>query len=141
MANEQYAFIDKAKVPSRKTWQAAIDECGFDLQLNPRMKPLKDSAYSPCTLLGTASGVEIYYRGDRKFLKQSSSINGGRDFCISFRRGHDSGACACACAMIASYALAKHFGAIVSYEGDEPIGLEDLRKATLEIVDMVRKGE
>lgn len=35
MANEPYAFIDKAKVPSRETRQAAIHDCGFDRQLDP----------------------------------------------------------------------------------------------------------
>lgn len=138
MSNELLAFIDKAKVPSREEWQAAINECGFDLQLDPEMKPLEDSAFSPCTLLGSASGVEIWYEGDPEFLKDFSSINQGHDFCIIFRWSGDMGECACA--SIASYALAKRFGAVVSYQGDGSMSLDDLLQGAQQAVDEVKKG-
>lgn len=138
MANAQYVFIDKAKVPTRESWQAAINECGFDLQLDPEMKPMEDSAFSPCTLWGKESGVEIYYEGDPQSMNELCSISQGRDYCISFRWGGAMDECACA--MIASYALAKHFGAIVSYEGNEPMSLEDLFKETQSIIVEIRKG-
>jgi hypothetical protein len=138
MANELFAFINKTKVPSREAWQAAIDKCGFDLQLDPEMKPMEDSAFSPCTLMGSASGVEIYYEGDPDFLKDFSSINQGRDYCISFRWGGAMDECACA--SIASYTLAKHFGAIVSYEGEDPSSLEDLLLGAQQAIDEVKKG-
>ena len=64
VANSQYAFIDRERVPSREAWQAAITKSGFDLQLDPELKPFEDSGFSPCTLLGSASGVEIYYSDD-----------------------------------------------------------------------------
>jgi hypothetical protein len=138
VANEQFAFIDKAKVPSREAWQAAVDECGFDLQLDPEMKPMEDSAFSPCFLMGARTGVEIYYLDDPEFLNDTASINRGRNFCISFRwGGHMSEG---ACAMIASYALAKHFDAVVSYEGDEPMALDVLLEGARQIVEEARKG-
>jgi hypothetical protein len=138
MANEQFVFIAKEKVPSRSAWQAAIDQCGFDLKLDPDMKPMEDFAFSPCTLLGKSSGVEIYYQGDPEILKEFSSINQGRSYCISFRWGGAFDECACA--MIASYALAKHFDAIVSYEGDEPMDLESLRRETMGVLEELKKG-
>jgi len=99
---------------------------------------MEDSAYSPCILLGSPSGVEIYYEGDPAFLNDFSRIHQGRDYCISFRWG--AGPEECACASIASYALAKRFGAVVSYEGEVPLGLEDLRSGAQEALDLVRKG-
>lgn len=41
----------------------------------------------------------------------------------------------CASVMIASYALAKHFGAIVSYEGDEPSDLDALLAETMACIE------
>jgi hypothetical protein len=124
MALEQYAFIERARMPSRAAWQSAITECGFDLELHAEMRPMKDSGFCPCTLLGELSGVEIYYTGDPEFLKAFSSIRGGRDFCVAFRwSSRDDEA---ACAMILSYALARYFGAVVSFEGEEPFTLEEL---------------
>jgi len=122
MANEQYAFIEKAKVPSREAWQAAIDECGFDFQLDPELKPFEDSGFMPCKLNGADAGVEIYYDGSAEFLSQFSDIAQERDYCIAFRWGGSM--IECASAMVACYALAKNFGAVVSYEGGEPEALE-----------------
>jgi hypothetical protein len=138
MSNELLAFIDKARVPSREAWQAAINDSGFDLQLDPEMKPLEDSAFSPCTLMGLASGVEIWYEGDPEFLNDFSEINQGRNFCITFRWGGDMGECACA--SIASYTLAKNFGAVVSYQGDGSMSLAELLQGAQEAVDEVKKG-
>jgi len=118
MANEQYAFIEKARVPTRTAWQEAIDESGFDFQLDPDLKPFEDSGFSPCKLMGSDAGVEIYYDGSDELLSQFSDIAQGRDFCISFRWGGSM--IECASAMIASYALAKSFDAIVSYDGETP---------------------
>lgn len=50
MANEQLAFIKKTRVSDRRTWQAAIDACGFDFQLDPDLKPFEDSGFLPCKL-------------------------------------------------------------------------------------------
>lgn len=130
-------LISDSEVPTREAWQTAINECGFDLQLDPEMKPMEDSAFSPCTLLGKQSGVEIYYEGDPEFLNQFSSINQGRNFCISFRWGGAMDECACA--SIASYALAKNFGAIVSYEGDAPSSLEDLLNQAKQAITLMNE--
>lgn len=134
MANEQYAFLSRGNVPSRDAWQAAIDEAGFDLQLDPKMRPFEDSGFSPCKLEGRDSGCEIDYNGSRELLESFRELVGGHDYCISFRWGGDMSECACA--MIASYALAKNFGATVSYEGEPPA--ETLETFLSETRDIVR---
>jgi len=120
MANEQYAFLNKDKVPSRDAWQASIDECGFDFQLDPALKPFEDSGFLPCKLGGRDAGFEIVYDGSPELLKEFGDLVQGRDYCISFRWGGSM--IECASVMIASYSLAKSFGAIVSYEGEDPVG-------------------
>lgn len=118
MANEQYAFIVKSKVPDRSAWQAQIDACGFDFQLDPQLRSFHDSGFVPCKLHGRDSGFEIYYDGSKETLEAFSEVAGDHDYCISFRWGGDMSECASI--MIASYVLAKSFGATVSYEGEPP---------------------
>ena len=141
MSNEQYALMDRSKVPSRERWQDAIKQCGFDLQLDPEMKPFEDSGFSPCTLMGEETGVEIDYDDSPEMMEDFRDIAPGKDCCVSFRWGGDL--LECACAMIASYALAKHFGAVVSYEGEDPYSdLDEFLKETREIVkEAVESGE
>lgn len=130
MANEQFAFLAKSKVPDRAGWQAAIDDCGFDLKLDPDLQPFEDSGYLPCKLKGRDSGFEIYYQ-DAGELGDLNAIAGTHDHCISFRWGGDMAECACV--MVASYVLAKRFSATVSYEGEPPPdSLDDLLAETME---------
>ena len=118
MANEQYAFLDKSNVPDRDAWQSAITECGFDLQLDSELKVGDQSGYAACRILNTDAGVEIYFDDDADFIKQFADIATNKNYCISFRWGGSM--VECACAMVLSYALAKHYSAIVSYEGEPP---------------------
>lgn len=115
MANEQFAFLSKEKVPSREDWQKAIDASGFDFQLHPELDPARDAGFVPCTLSGIDAGCEMYFDDS---VSAFGELAAGRDCCISFRWGGSMRECASA--MIASYVLAKEFSAIVSYEGDEP---------------------
>src|SRR5712671_3775279 len=126
MANEQYAFIDKSRVPSREAWQEAIAETGFEFELDDSLTPFKDSGYRPCKLFGAEAGFEIAYNSASQILDDPDAlaqIARGKDFCISFRWGGSMRDCASV--MIACYALAKKFGAAISYEGNEPYGSLD----------------
>lgn len=118
MANEQFAFLLKENVPTREEWQAAINDCGFSFQLDPELKVFEHCGFLPCILEGEEAGVEVYYDGSPDLLEEFSDIAPGQDYCISFRWGGSM--MACASAMILSYTLAARFGAIVSYEGEEP---------------------
>jgi len=109
MALEQHAFVQKAKVPSRNEWQAAIDQLGFDLQLFPDLKPFENSGFLPCRINGKDSGFEIYYEPADDLLAAYPDMKekmGGRDFAISFRWGGEMGECACE--LIASAAPPTH---------------------------------
>lgn len=47
----------------------------------------------------------------------------------------------CACAMIASFALASEFGAVVSYEGEQPFqDLADFRNETEAVLKEAMSG-
>ena len=137
MANEQYAFLQKSAVPTRDQWQAAIEACGFDFQLDPELKPFEDSGFLPCKLSGRDAGFEIYYDGSPELLNDFADVAQGRDFCISFRWGGSM--VECASVMIASYALAKSLGAIVSYEGEEPQDLEAFLAETRACIEDAKK--
>ncbi len=138
MANEQYAFIDKSSIPDRESWQAAVRECGFDLQLDPEWIAGESTGFAPCEILGREAGVEIYCDDDADFMSQFQDIAPGKDYCISFRWGGSMAECACA--MVLSVALVKNFGAIVSYEGEPPVeSVADLLVETEAIVKDVEK--
>ena len=136
MSNVQYAFLDRARVPDRPALQASIDALGFDLKLYPDFTPFTDEGFSPCVLGGEEGpGFEIAYQtaseatdDDEDFL----AIADGRDYCITLVwRGSMKDL---ACVMIVSCALTKDFGAVVSYEGDEPSPLDEMLASTKEIL-------
>lgn len=138
MANEQFAFLNKKQVPSREAWQAIIDECGFDFQLDPELKPFEDEGFLPCRFLGGDGGFEIYYFPSADVAEDFGDLIQGRDYCISFRWGGSM--VECASVMIASYTLAKGFDAIVSYEGeDPPESLEAFLAETRECIEEAKK--
>lgn len=118
MANEQYAFLSSANVPDRESWQTAIDQCGFDFQLDAELIPTENVGFVPCRLAGEDAGVEMYFDNSSEFLEAFGELAKNCDCCISFRWGGSMRECASA--MIASFVLAKDFGAIVSYEGEDP---------------------
>jgi hypothetical protein len=141
MANEQYAFIHKQRVPTPDEWQRAIDEAGFDLQIDPGLVVFEHSGFLPCKLGGRDSGIETYYTPTDQLFDDPTTVNdlaGGRDYCISFRWGGRFREAACA--MILSYSLARSFGATISYEGEAPNeDLAALRKETEQILDEAKK--
>jgi hypothetical protein len=129
MANEQFAFVKSSSVPTRDQWQQAIDRAGFDLLLNPDLEPRENVGFVPCKLNGRESGVEMYFDDSTEFMEAFKTFAGDRDCCISFRWGGSLQECACA--MIASFALAVEFNAVVSYEGEPPYkNLADFRRDT-----------
>ena len=133
MANEQFAFLKSSGVPTRDQWQQAIDRAGFDLKLDPKLEPLKNVGFVPCKLNGAESGVEMYSDDSSEFMETFGAIADDRDCCISFRWGGSMRECACA--MIASFALASEFDAVVSYEGEAPYEkLADFRRDTDAII-------
>lgn len=143
MSNTQYAFLKKSQIPSREALQASIDQIGFDMKVDPELKLLDDTGFSPCRLNGLSDvGFELFpgnseeVTGDDEDFK---AIAGDNDFCLSFSWGGRMEDLACT--MIVSCALAKDFGAVISYEGDEPGDIADLLSATTELMEELKAGE
>ena len=136
MSNTYFAFINKSDIPSRETLQSTIDSLGFNLELDPDFTPFEDEGFSPCSLNGKENiGFEIYYEEAHEVVGDDTEfqqIKGDKDYCISLSWGSDI--YDCVCSMIISCALAKGFGATVSYEGEEPESLEIMLKNTRSLV-------
>ncbi|MCG8429291.1 MAG: hypothetical protein MI754_18215 [Chromatiales bacterium] len=143
MSNTQFAFIGRDKVPTREALQASIDTLGFDLQLDPAFTPFDDEGFSPCVLQGEADiGFEIYYEPAADIIdddEEFKAISQNRDFCISLCW---SGSMKdYAAVMIVSTALAHDFGAVISYEGDDPEPLEELITNTAAAIEEAKAEE
>jgi len=136
MSNTQIAFLNRDSVPNREELQASIDRFGFNLTLHPEFTPFIDSGFSPCILDGTPNvGFEVSYAPTSETVDGDpnlKAIAAGRDFSISMKWGGSMKDCACA--TIVSCALAKDFGAIVTYEGEPPDTLEALLDETRTIL-------
>ena len=134
MSNTQYAFLKKESVPTGKALQKSIDSLGYDLQLDPEFTPFEDDGFSPCILNGMDDvGFEIFYEPAEDVIEDDEEfrkIAEDNDYCISMIWRGSFGDCSCA--MIVSLALAKDFGAIISYEGEEPEPIESLREGVKE---------
>lgn len=62
MSNAQFAFVERARVPSRAALQASISALGFELQLDPGFLPFENSGFLPFVLNGgDGPGFEIDY--------------------------------------------------------------------------------
>ena len=57
---DQFVFLRKADLPSTERWQAALDQLGIDLQLDPTVDPSVHSGYWPARLGGQDSGFEYF---------------------------------------------------------------------------------
>lgn len=134
MANELYAFMKSCDVPTRDQWQQAIDRSNFDLKLDSERQPRTNVGFVPCTLNGLETGTEIYFDDSDEFMDSFRDLAGDRESCITFRWGGSIQECACA--MVASYALASSFGALVSYEGEPADTLQQFHKEVDKVVAM-----
>jgi len=139
MSNTQFAFLRKENVPEAEAWQKVIDELNFKIRLciDSELAPFEDEGFSPCVWGETDDdvGFEIYYEPAEDIYEEDDELKktaGENDYCISM--------CwvgsikDCAAVMIASCALAKGFGAVISYQGEDPYPFDKLIDATHEII-------
>ena len=133
MANEQYAFLRRSEVPSTASLQSAIDrDPTFALTIAPQTDLSTCVGFVPCVICGVESGVEIDFDDSPEIVEQFGDLAADRDCCLVFRWGGDM--VECACAMVLSYILAKHYNAVVSYEGEPPIdSLEAFRDEVISV--------
>lgn len=131
MSNTQFVFLEKSRIPGRSALQASIDDLGFDLQLHPGYTPFEDSGFSPCIIGGREGfGFEVYYSPAHEVVAGSAelaAIAAGRDHCLQLV-WHGS-MNDLACATVVSAALARDYGAVVSYEGESPEPVEQIISA------------
>lgn len=139
MSNTQFAFIERSSVPDRAALQASVGAMGFDLKLHPEYTPFTDSGFLPFVLNGEEGpGFEVYYEEASKVTGADPRLRplaAGRDYCISMV--WSSSMKDLACVMIVSSALAKDFGAVVSYEGEPPESLESMLASTQAVLKEV----
>lgn len=141
MSNTQFAFLKKSQVPSGAALQASIDALGFDLKLDPTLNLLEDSGFLPCVLAGISDvGFELFAEAAKDVIGDNDEFLetiGDRDLAVSMIwRGSMKD---CASVLIVSCALAKDFGAVISYEGEPPEPFENLLEATREAVANAKK--
>ena len=131
MSNTQFAFIKRESVPDRAALQASLDALGFDLRLDPEFTPFEDEGFLPFTLKGEEGpGYEVYYEEASDICEEDeelAALADGKDVCISmvWRSSMKD----LACVMMVSCAYAKDFGAVISYEGNEPETVEGMLAA------------
>lgn len=140
MSNTQYVFLAKTKIPSRDVLQNSVTALGFDLQLDPDLDLLGDEGFSPCTLegrvdvgfeLGVGAVSELSEAPDLQLIAEAA------DFYITMTWGGRMRDCAAA--LIVGTALAKDFGAIVSYEGEPPYNARQLEAEARAVLLEARK--
>jgi hypothetical protein len=125
MSNTQYVFLKSADVPSRGALQASIDALGFDLKLHPELNLLTDSGFSPCVLAGNSDvGFELITGSAHEIFEGAEELAPDKDYSIGMIWGGSMKDCASV--MIVSAALAKDFGAVISYEGAPPEPVEKI---------------
>src|SRR2546422_10133044 len=59
MALEMYAFLSTRDLPTVETWQAAIDNLGYSVRLDPELDLKSSTGFSSCTLADKPSGFEL----------------------------------------------------------------------------------
>lgn len=137
MSNTQFAFMKKSAVPAVAALQQSIDTLGFDLKLDTALDFFEDEGFSPCVFNGEPDiGFELSSAPAADFLDDDEDfkqIAGENDWCISMSwRGSMKD---CASVMIVSSALAKDFGAVISYEGDPAEEVAEMLEGTRKIVE------
>ncbi len=89
-------------------------------------------------MLGAEAGFEIYCDDPGELTTEFAELAEGRDYCIAFIWGGSM--VEGAAVLIASFALAKKFNAVVSYDGEEPAAeLELLLEETQAAIEEARE--
>ena len=83
MSLDLYTFLDA--LPDRQSWQAAIDQAGVALTLDPDLDLTRDDGFSPCVLQGKASGFELDVMRASEVIRDYPSLKkaaGGRSHVV-----------------------------------------------------------
>lgn len=92
MAIELHVFMQDSRVPSRGSWQQAIEQLEFPVVLDSSLDLRRDTGFSPTIYQGQPTGFEFYLEPAASILSSYPHITptvGGRDMCATFRCGSD----------------------------------------------------
>ena len=120
MAVELHIFMEDSRVPSRESWQQAIEQLGFPAVLYPSLDVRGDTGFSPASFRGRSTGFEFCLGPAGDILASYRHIAprvGGRDKCATFRWGGDM--MECGAALSAAAALANVADGIYFYPDDD----------------------
>jgi len=140
--NTQYVFLKRESIPNRAALQADIDRLGYDLQLDEELSFFEDEGFSPCTLEGRENvGFEVMCDGLNRDEEDDAllEIAADNDYCISMSWGGDFGDMVCV--LIASLALLRDYGGVVSYEGEDSESSDSLVNGIEEGLKAFRNSE
>ena len=86
MSYDINVYLDKDKMPTPKSWRAAIIEEGFDVILDSDFNVDDFKGFLPCLVSGKPSGFEYYSSNltaeDVKGLELPENMNFSINFCI-----------------------------------------------------------
>ncbi|MDE3274336.1 hypothetical protein [Pseudoalteromonas sp. G4] len=140
MASTYFAFLKKENVPSAEQWQQAIDDLGFKLRLKltTDFLPFEHEGYLPCQWGDSDNdvGFEVFYDSASTVCDKDDELAqliGENNYCVAM--SWKSSMQDCSAAMIACCALAKSFGAVIYYEGEQPESLQSMMQETQEIIE------
>lgn len=107
MSMELHVLFERSRMPGTSGWQAAINQLGFDLRLDPGIEPATSTGFWPMSCRGRESGVEFdvcdaadVVGSNRKARKRFP----GADASGNFRWGGDMDELCCALAAAAGLA-------------------------------------
>ncbi|MCL6592052.1 MAG: hypothetical protein K6U80_19150 [Firmicutes bacterium] len=132
MSLTQHAFLKRNEVPSRNEWQENIVKLGFNMSLDPELKPFEDSGFIPCKFNSLDSGFEINYEEINNVIENYPHLKNkveNKDYCITFNWGGDLSECACV--LIASLAIKEMCDAIIYYPDDDMLLTKEELKAQI----------
>ena len=120
MSIELHIFMHDSRVPTRDSWQQAIEELGFPTVLDKTLDVQQHSGFSPVVYAGRSTGFEFALEPAVDVLSSYSHIAdrvGDREKCATFRWGGDL--TEMAAVLSAAAALTKLTDGIYYYPNDD----------------------
>lgn len=132
MSIELHIFMHESRVPTRETWQRAIEQIGFPTVLDEALDVQKDTGFSPTIYAQQPTGFEYSLESALDVLSDYPHIAdrvGDRNRCATFRWGGDLNEMAAA--LSAAAALTKLTDGIYYYPDDDILyGADEALEAT-----------
>lgn len=132
MSIELHIFMHDSRLPTRESWQQAIEEMRFPTVLDETLDVQQQTGFSPTVYAGQSTGFEFALEPAADLLSSYSHIAarvGDREKCATFRWGGDL--TEMAAALSAAAALTKLTDGIYYYPNDDIVyGADEAVEAT-----------